>query len=104
MDNFKNHKIAKHTKADGFEYVLFREMADDKDTDPIGIGYMEFILYRSQLVVMGDYGYAIYRFSLPPITFKGLATLNIDYFKSKCEASEVGRTFLSGMMISGMKI
>ena len=44
------------------------------------------------LIVTGDLGDAIYRWS-ERVTFPWLAGLDLHYFKSKCQASEVGRRF-----------
>ena len=57
--------------------------------------YMRYVLLSgSTLVVVGDLGDAVYQWHGDPrLTFQWLAGLDLDYFVSKCRASEVGVPF-----------
>lgn len=57
-----------------------------------GIFAIHYLLYHSVLFVTGDLGEAVYRWS-QPISVPFLAGCNIDYFESKCVASESGREY-----------
>lgn len=54
--------------------------------------WIEYILRRNYLIVIGDVGEAIYQWS-QHLTWDFLKTLDLDYFVGKCQASEVGRPF-----------
>lgn len=54
---------------------------------------LEYFIHRNTLVVIGDVGDAIYRWS-QPITFEWLARLDVQYFAEKCVASERGFRFM----------
>src|SRR4051812_46241542 len=49
-----------------------------------------YVILRHSLIVYGDIGEAVYQWS-GNIGLEFLSNLNIDYFASKCEASEYGR-------------
>lgn len=51
-----------------------------------------FIIHRRWLTVVGDIGEAVFEWS-EDITLKFLASLDFDYFLSKCRASESGKDF-----------
>lgn len=86
---FKNHvaKTIPQGEAAGFETIRWKA----PDTSNYLISYTLHGLY---LFVTGDVGDAVYRFS-SPTTFEAIASMNIDYFASKCTASENGRFYES---------
>jgi len=51
---------------------------------------MRFVIHRGWLTVLGDLGEAVYQWS-SRISPEFLSDLNFDYFRSKCQASEIGR-------------
>lgn len=53
---------------------------------------VDYHIHGNLLIVWGDLGFAMYAWS-QGISWEFLAGLNLDYFASKCEASEVGRGF-----------
>jgi len=56
------------------------------------INSIEYRLINNYLLVFGDLGEAIYWWSSPH-SFEWIAGLNLDYFRGKCQASEVGKDF-----------
>lgn len=54
--------------------------------------WIDYIISGHFLLVYGDAGDAIYAWS-ENITWDFLKTTDVDYFKSKCQASEVGRDY-----------
>lgn len=55
---------------------------------------IRYMIYHNLLFVSGDVGEAIYRWS-SEISFSWLAGLDYSYFSGKCQASEVGRDYIS---------
>lgn len=53
---------------------------------------IDYQCYRNNLIVTGDVGDAIFAWS-ELVTFEWIATLDLDYFMGKCQASEAGRDF-----------
>ena len=97
-ESFKDH-VAKIT-----QFAKYDVNADEDAKIDIGIevltwkkpessNYMvKYIVSGNTLCVYGDLGEAIYQWS-QNITLDWLATLDLSYFKGKCQASEVGRYF-----------
>lgn len=54
--------------------------------------YIKYLIQYNTLYVTGDVGNAIYQWS-DQINFNFISNCNIDYFKSKCVASEHGRKY-----------
>ena len=90
-ENFKNHKatVDQYAQLDcgriDIEVLTWKK--------PDSSSYMvRYIIYGNTLCVYGDLGEAIYQWS-QAITFEWLSSLDLSYFKGKCQASEVGRDF-----------
>lgn len=69
-----------------------------------GIYAVKYRIIGSHLVVLGDIGCAVYRWS-DRISFNWLSRISLDYFHGKCEASEDGRipdAFDDGQFISDL--
>lgn len=58
-----------------------------------GFFAMQFIIYNGKLIVSGDYGSAVYNYFYPISLNMFKRTKDINYFCSKCAASEDGRFF-----------
>lgn len=58
--------------------------------DGRGVYAVEYHCWRNVLVVTGDLGAATYMWS-SPVSLEWIATCGMQYFASKCEASEAGR-------------
>lgn len=54
------------------------------------MGRIDFMIHDGNLIVTGDYGFAIYSFA-PDLTFESFSNFNLSYFASKATATEVGR-------------
>lgn len=82
---FKDHVIKKYTNTDGVEHLFF--------SNPKTSNYcILFIRSYGTLFVAGDLGDAVYQWS-GDSSLEWISNCNIDYFKGKCQASEVGRDF-----------
>lgn len=57
-----------------------------------GIYGVRYILDGGKLMVTGDLGEAVYVWG-GTLTFQSIANMDASYFHSKCEASELGRTY-----------
>jgi len=79
MDKFfPNHNISTLSKSETFQRVVYRK----PDTS---FECMEFLIHGNSLIVLGDYGEAVYSFS-ERINFEFLSTCYLDYFHKKCKA------------------
>ena len=85
---FKDHQIVTHTKYPDNSPIS--EFLRWKKLDTVHY-LIDYIVKDGYLIVSGDLGDAIYQWS-PPITLPMVAGFNLDYFHSKCQASEGGRT------------
>lgn len=75
---FKNHVITKQTPNE----IVFRE-------PNTSIGYMRFLLTERAVIVLGDYGSAIYEFPAPTnFGWEWLGDLDASYLAKKCTAGK----------------
>lgn len=89
--SFANHqaKIKEYISSDEKnDKIKILKWADPK-TSTYSIKY---IIDNNVLFVSGDLGFAVYRWT-SCVDFEWLADLSIDYFCSKCEASEKGHKY-----------
>ncbi|MCK5604629.1 hypothetical protein KAR91_22260 [Candidatus Pacearchaeota archaeon] len=84
---FKDHKATVRELAEGVTDIVWQK---EKDSNC----YVVYLIRGNVLYVSGDLGSAVY-FWGRRLSIEWLAGLNIDYFASKCEASEHGRLFRS---------
>lgn len=87
---FKNHIVERHTVVDSYkgrdmEVLIWREPG--KNTHRIDYFRVGHVLF-----VAGDVGEAVYVWS-ENVSLEWISKLNLDYFASKCMASEVGRGY-----------
>src|SRR5437879_2398129 len=73
--------------------VRFRKRSLDNPTYFDTDGSMKLIIDNGTLIVIGDYGDAVYQWN-ERLTWKWLANMDINYFKGKCQASENGRNYV----------
>lgn len=79
--HFKNHVVEQEHESE----IVWA-------TPGTGTNRVVYRLMVGSLFVSGDLGHAIYQWT-QPISWPFLAGLELDYFASKCEASEVGRNY-----------
>ena len=82
---FKNHEAIL------FQYSPTRERLLWKNINS-GIYSVDYVRYINTLFVTGDIGSAVYRWSNIK-NMQWLSTLSLEYFESKCEASEKGKEY-----------
>jgi len=86
---FKDNQVSKHevSREQGWEYLRFNK--------PGSTFYLvAYRLHGHTLTVTGDVGDAIYQwYGEPEPTLKWISRLSLDYFASKCVASENGRGY-----------
>lgn len=76
--------LGKHTATKMSDTHIVFSKGDSK------MGRLDFHLLNGNLVVLGDYGQAIYAFGAD-VEFESFADFNLSYFASKAVATEVGR-------------
>lgn len=80
-ERFQDHRAARVVFADGVEQISWRKPGT-------GIDSITFLIHGPHLIVTGDLGDAIYT---RECGWKFWASCDLDYFASKCVASETGR-------------
>ena len=92
-ESFKDHeaKITQFAKLDVNDAGCDIEVLTWKKPGT-GNYMVRYLVSGNTLCVYGDLGEAIYQWS-QGVTLEWLATLDLAYFKGKCQASEVGRDF-----------
>jgi hypothetical protein len=93
MNEFKNHELEVLQWSDELLHVKFFKRYPNGRKEIRSEGYMKFILTGGTLVVLGDYGSAIYQWS-GKLDISFFESISLPYFKSKCVASEVGIDFV----------
>ena len=89
---FKDHIATKNIyKSDNSKTEIIQIQWKKPGTSHYHIDYN---LIDNNLIVTGDLFDAIYHWS-SPVSYKSIASMNLDYFSSKCEASPEGRDFIS---------
>ena len=88
---FKDHRAAYSVLDDGQEHKVERLYWARPGSSFYSVLYL---FYGGTLFIAGDLGEAVYRWHPDIGTLKDLAKLDLDYFKGKCCASEVGRDFV----------
>ena len=78
--------------ADGGETVTHRECVIVWRKQGTTINYVRYHIMFNTLVVVGDLGDAVYQWG-ERVTLAFLAGCHYDYFASKCQASEYGRSY-----------
>lgn len=76
---FPNHNISTFSRTEVAQRIVYRK----PDTR---IEQMEFIICGNSLIVLGDFGEAIYQWN-SNVYFDSFSTMNLEYFHSKCKAS-----------------
>lgn len=85
IEEFKEHMVTY------WQYGKIEELIWRKPGSSV---YAIFYLYKAgTLYVSGDVGSAVYRWHSSIGTLRNIAGCQVDYFASKCEASEYGRDF-----------
>jgi hypothetical protein len=80
MDKFfPKHNISTFSRTEVAQRIVYRK------PDTI-IEQMDFLICGKSLIVLGDYGEAIYQWS-SNVYFDSFSTMNLDYFHGKCKAS-----------------
>lgn len=90
MSNFEEQEFRDHTATFSKEGELPTLNWKKPGTGIFGVRY---IIDQNILFVSGDLGFAVYRWS-ERITWDFLAGCDLDYFSSKCEASENGKMYI----------
>ena len=72
---FPNHVLSEYSK-EPVERIVYRKPGTNLEK-------MEFMLHNNSLIILGDFGEAIYQWS-QKIDFEFLADCELDYFHSKC--------------------
>ena len=80
--HFKDHEILNHFSYDQVEIIEFGQKGSSN-------GWMRYIINGYFLTVQGDFDDAVYKWN-QNLNFDWLSGLNLDYFASKCQASEYG--------------
>lgn len=88
---FKDHKAAYSVLDDGQGHKVERLYWAKPNSSFYSVLYL---FYNGTLFIAGDLGEAVYRWHPDIGAMKDLAGLDLDYFKGKCCASEVGRDFI----------
>jgi hypothetical protein len=92
-DWFKDHKVAVTSQVPDLLNATWADALVIRFTNPKSWNYgCHFIIHRKWLTVVGDIGEATYEWS-GDLTLNFLASLDFDYFFSKCVASESGKKF-----------
>ena len=85
---FKNHVATIKKYGEGKEEIIIIDWREPKSCH----FYVNYIIFKNRLYVYGDIGEAVYCWS-SEIGLNFLKRISLDYFASKCEASETGRDY-----------
>lgn len=83
---FPDHEVTHFCESDHISHLRWQKPGTC-------VYQVDYYVTGGTLIVTGDIGDAIYRWS-SPVAFHWIAPLSLGYFAEKCVASEVGRSFV----------